>query len=331
MVGGKLRMLVAGGLLVAAFPVLIGCGERANGGEPRPVATEDPGLSEAEARVRCIKADRERLQAELRANGGWRGWYEKLDPFCKDMLELVKAARKEDKEAKVVSGKGGQLAPLEGLLRQCADLRSLGQTDGAAAKDWSSVTTTVDLSNQLWGKGIDLIVVPIPAKFELLPEEFSDSVPESTATTLVRHRYMLALLEQDVEVIDIFPALAAAKAQGEAVYLATDSHWTDQAMRIAAGLIAERIERYEAVRDHARVDYKTEEVVYRYRSPLLKGFLTPEEQEAFPLVEDPALRIIDITGEPYDAANHPYSPVLLFGDSYMMTKRPGSTFAAHLA
>ena len=330
------RVLRSRGSLATAASVLVvilvlgGCGEDAGVVVQQTAPTpEKTALTEEDARNLVIDTERRRLLDELVSYGGWTGWYTSLQPFREDMLALVKAAREKQADAKIVEGSMGHLAPLEGVVRQCGDLDALGKSDGEAATEWSSVSTCVDLSNQLWARGIDLIVVPIPAKFELYPEAFSESPPD-VPTTLVRHRYMVALLELGVEVLDLYPAMSEAKKEGP-VCLLTDSHWNDRAMGVASTLIAERLQRYAVVRERERIEYAVEDVVYRHRSPLVKGFVSSDEQDDYAEVSDPGIRVIDITGEPYDYANNPYSPVLLFGDSYMMNKRAGGTFAAHLA
>ncbi|GEM_PF-3120051 len=317
----------------AAFSVwllsvaLTACGRGASDNAP---TTEEP--TEEWRRSQIMERERDELRARMEERGGWAAWREALEPFRQGLLECVKEAKKKDRKARVVEGRTGQLEPLDGLQRQCADIASLGETNGAAVDQWSSVSTAVDLSNQLWARGIDLIVLPIPAKFELFPEEFSEAVPENVPVTLVRDRFMLALLERGVEVLDVYPAFMQAKGDnGGPLYLKTDSHWADRAVRIAADLVAERLQRYEVVRNHERQAFSAEDITYTYQSPLVKSLVDEASQNAYEQVADPAVRVLDTDGEPYDYLEHADSPVLLFGDSYMMDKRPGSSFAAHLS
>lgn len=88
--------------------------------------------------------------------------------------------------------------------------------------------------DQLAAQGIQLVVVPLPVKASIYPEQFSSRADAATAIQNTSHGdFLAALAERGVLACDVTDALFAAKADGP-VYLARDSHWTPEGMHAAA-------------------------------------------------------------------------------------------------
>lgn len=87
---------------------------------------------------------------------------------------------------------------------------------------------------QLAERGIALVVVPLPVKASIYPEQLSSRAPADRAIQSASHEAFLAALEaRGVMACDVSDALIRAKANGP-VYLARDSHWTPEGMHAAA-------------------------------------------------------------------------------------------------
>ena len=100
--------------------------------------------------------------------------------------------------------------------------------------------------DQLAQRGIHLILMPAPVKPMIEPERLTNRYYAPLPIPLQNPSYpafLLALKNADVDVLDVSEALAQAKLQtGNHQYLLTDTHWTPEAMELAAGLLAQKIQ-----------------------------------------------------------------------------------------
>ncbi len=105
------------------------------------------------------------------------------------------------------------------------------------------VKAIVDFNNQLRERGIHLIMMPAPVKPMIEPERLSKRYHDPLPIPLQNPSYgefLKQLKEAGVDILDVSPALAKAKlTSGQPQFLITDTHWTPEAMDMAAGLLAE--------------------------------------------------------------------------------------------
>ena len=105
------------------------------------------------------------------------------------------------------------------------------------------VKAIVDFNNQLRERGIHLIMMPAPVKPMIEPERLSKRYHDPLPIPLQNPSYgefLKQLKEAGVDILDVSPALAKTKlASGQPQFLITDTHWTPEAMDMAAGLLAE--------------------------------------------------------------------------------------------
>ncbi len=156
------------------------------------------------------------------------------------------------------------------------------------------VSAIVNLSRWLHEDGIDFIYVLVPAKIEVYPEKVCGQLEQGLVISPQRSRFMLALLEAGVEVVDLLPELLREKHRGsEHLYLARSHHLSYNGVVVTAREISARLERYLA---------------------------TEERNEVFELKANHGSRgrmldwaVIDSTGREYSPAVG--SPVLIMGDS----------------
>lgn len=188
----------------------------------------------AQARRRQIEADKRRiLEARARHGGTWESWEAVLAPFH-DALR-VKVAEHPD----------------PGALQGRYHFDELEERDYAALCERGEkglpgpLAMLRSLNIQLRARGIDLIVAPIPKKELVHAEVFSRLAPTDGIYCAHRQRFLLQLLESDIEVIDLVPAFQEAHRRGEWVFFdAEDFHPADGGIQAAARAIAGRLERY---------------------------------------------------------------------------------------
>lgn len=99
----------------------------------------------------------------------------------------------------------------------------------------------VDFNEQLQKRGIELLVVPVPCKALIYPEQLGGSAGGRLDT--VHQEFFKMLTEKGVKVLDLAEPFLKAKAQpGTAnLYCQTDTHWSPYACELTAGLIRERL------------------------------------------------------------------------------------------
>lgn len=116
---------------------------------------------------------------------------------------------------------------------------------GSEAVQPDPVKAIVQFKQQLAMRGIDLIVVPIPVKTIIHAEKMSSRYAFSHP--LLQNPsyddFSLALKKESVLLFDVAPILLQEKRRtGKAQYLNTDTHWTPQAMELAARELAKFIQ-----------------------------------------------------------------------------------------
>ncbi len=170
----------------------------------------------------------------------------------------------------------------------------------------------IDFHRQLAARGIDLIVVPVPAKAAVYPEKLDASLkPLAGERFDPFHRQFFSLLEKEgVAVIDLMPLMLEKRSGAENLYCSTDSHWTSYATELAASRIAAELKKkswYGTVPRH---------VFTRSYTPLVfSGDLAPEG-----LKEE--IRLATVTSSTSRAVAED-SPVILLGDSHTLIFHQG--------
>jgi len=105
----------------------------------------------------------------------------------------------------------------------------------------------LQLKRQLAARGIRLVVMPVPTKPMLYPASVGAGhsrepvLPERLANPSF-DQLRNELEAAGIEVFDPLPALAAARAVGEEVFLRTDSHWSPHGVRAVSRALAARLE-----------------------------------------------------------------------------------------
>lgn len=297
---------------LASAPVAAPAGER-------PATVRYP-WSEKAARERraAIQRDTDARLAALQANGGsWDAWSDRIAPFIIEIGDKVRKA-------------GGSLAQggayFERLhWKQYYELSRLAD-EGKPGP----VKMLEQLNRELRARGIDLIVVPFPYKEEVHAEVFTANAPADGICEPWRQKFILQLLERDIEVVDLVPALRAARGRFPLLfYDAHDNHPALGAIQVAAEQIAQRLERYElaARRSGASPTFQTREAAWVASKEAEDLGFTPGRSY-------PCLQVLDAQGREIQITQDRDSAVVIMGDSYTVTPAPMVTSAAlpmHLA
>ncbi len=182
-------------------------------------------------------------------------------------------------------------------------------------------------------RGIELVVMPAPNKASVYPEKLA-----TRAAGLVNPatRDVLARLEQaGIEIVDLFDVYARARQVPGSpdCYLAQDSHWSPEGMRLAAETVARRLLDSGWVRK-GMTRYELKSVPVERYGDVLEMIRVPQVEKLFQPQKMNCTQVVDAeTGKPY--VDDPNSPVLILGDSFLRIferDEPGSGgFVAHLA
>ncbi len=198
------------------------------------------------------------------------------------------------------------------------------------------VTAIVAFRDALAERGIALLVVPAPGKASVYPDRLSGRFAR-TDTDLHGHtRTFLDRLDAaGVAHVDLFAAFDAARSIDRAppLYLAQDTHWSPEGLRLAAALVAERVAD-EGWVARGNTEYETRTVTVEREGDVVRMVDAPAVSAAFKPESVVCTQIVDPdTQTPYE--DDPASPVLVLGDSFLRIYQhdePGSAgFIAHLA
>jgi hypothetical protein len=193
--------------------------------------------------------------------------------------------------------------------------------------------------DQLQAQGIRLLVVPVPNKECIYPEMLARRAEDSGVIVCEETRRLLDDLDQyGIEYVDLFDVFRRARqAQGRSasgrLYLAQDSHWSPEGVRVAAGAIARRVLDSGTVDRGGRAYVERSVTVMRHGDlvqmlhvPRIERALAPEKIECLQVVESNA-------GTPYRDVQE--SEILILGDSFLRVyeqDEPGAAgLIAHLA
>ena len=180
----------------------------------------------------------------------------------------------------------------------------------------------LDFKAQLDAAGIELILVPVPAKAFVYPEALG-AAGGGRADTFHQEFYA-ALRKQGVTVIDLLPDLLAQRdAAGGPVFCKTDTHWSGAGIRIAsakiAALLSDRPWLKEAAKTKTAVAERTVEITGD-----LQGMLGGAAKETV------TLRFVgtEASGGATAVAPDRASPLVLLGDSHTLVFHAGADMLA---
>ena len=272
-----------------------------------PTASDEAFVHRATSR----REDAEHIDELLAAHGGsWERWHAALAPLRVEMASLLEQA-------------GGDLVRRGVTYRRKGHEKLLEFTP---PEGWptAQVAMLSALRDQLAQERIDLIAVPVPEKEIVAIDTFASDAPGDGLVAPYRLMAHRALLEADIEVIDVAPALRKAGADGAEVYYGgSDHHLADAGIRAVAAEIARRLRRYDIPPRWTRlVTWERSLRINRVFAPKYGGAV-----HRATCVGEPGYKPLDMGSGP--------TPVLLTGDSLLSFPTrfnvESASLAAHLA
>ena len=194
----------------------------------------------------------------------------------------------------------------------------------------------ISFRDDLSKRGIRLLVVIAPNKASIYPEMLAARADADAAPVNPMTRAVLSKLDEaGVEVVDLFEVYHQARQARDnpACYLAQDSHWSPEGMRLAAQAVASKIldSGWEA---RGPIEYELKPTMVERHGDILRMIRTPQIERLYRPERLHCMQVLDArTAKPY--ADDPNTPVLVLGDSFLRIyerDEPGSAgFVSHLA
>jgi hypothetical protein len=225
----------------------------------------------------------------------------------------------EQQNAAAVAGSDGWL-----YLRAELRFLSVGRFWAAAAAVSRSpksgladpLPAILDFNKQLKERGIQLLVVPIPPKAAIYPEEILPELAISgkeTMTTL--NRFYDELRANGVEVLDLAPRYFEFRAkEHDLLFCKTDSHWSGLGCMLAAQAIAQAV-RAKIATQPSGSHYVSDWVSISLDGDL-GGLLGPDTPKTAP--ERISVRSVTDKATGKNVEPDSNSSVLLLGDSFTL-------------
>ncbi len=225
----------------------------------------------------------------------------------------------------------GQTLAKDGWLFLTAELRHLGVGpfwgDAAAAVSRSArkdaadpLPAIADFQAQLEQAGVELILMPVPAKAVIYPDKLLDAPapkPGDPSVAGADEEFLKVCVRQGVNVLDLAPAFQAARADETVpLYCRTDSHWSGRGCEVAAALLAKDIRARPWFAGVSARKFKSEQRDEKITGDLaaIAGGNVPPE----------TVRQRFVTGESgVPPADWRESPILLLGDSHTLVFHAG--------
>ena len=256
----------------------------------------------AAERKAAIERDKATILQALNSHGGnWDIWQSKLQAFYKDLMA------KKGKEGSMTQGPFFfERLHYEKYMELCAQ----ADTDRPGP-----LRMLKALNLQLRQRGIDLIVVPYPLKEEVHADVFSEKAPSDGWFIPYRQKFLLQLLEADVEVIDLVPALQAARSRFSYIfYDHHDNHPASGGVEVGAEEIVRRLGRYDM-----KIPEGSSPIKLHIKPVILEKGVIINEHKDEETHHYPANSVVTEDGKPLDLPLNPASPMVIMGDSYTRT------------
>ncbi len=193
-----------------------------------------------------------------------------------------------------------------------------------------ALTAIVDFRDALAKRGIGLLVVPVPNKESVYPDQLT------VTHTQQHHWHQLDSLFEGmrsagVNALDLRTTFARARDAGvdteTPLYLTQDSHWSPSGLSLAAQTIASTIRPMLAVDKSSQ--YSTRPVLLERHGDLIAMLQSPEISQDVAPESITAVQVLDSAGQPVRSELD--SQVLLLGDSFLRIFERDAPLSAGLA
>lgn len=281
-------------------------------------------LAEQNARRKHVDWQLRQIKDEVNAHEGYEKWREQAAPFQQGLQETLDLLK--DAGSDIMLGEDGYLFSRFNTL-YLLEKELVYQKEGVY---FDACAAIIDFDRELSNRGIDLIFVPIPARAECFPDKLVPGTPPTLNIAPQLTKFMQALSEMDVEVIELGGNFRTYRERGDLTYFRTEARLSNWAVARLARILVGRLERYNFLQDPAtpRVEYQTASKNVSWRGSLLEG-LDKDKQEGYVDEVEAVFTVSDVTGQAFTPP--PDSPILLAGDAARWYEQEGASLAAHLS
>ncbi|WP_405342431.1 hypothetical protein [Fibrobacter sp.] len=175
----------------------------------------------------------------------------------------------------------------------------------------------LELKKYLDSLNVQLLVVPVPVKEEIYGERLVDGTAADLCVNPAGREFTREMLAAGLDVLDLYPALMAAKSGDEPPhysYQRYDTHWALPGMLAAMELLASRVTQYSWYAESgAQPGSLNLQETKTLREGDLVAHLPDAEKSKYPADTLPVMKIFKGT-EAYKGGKN--SPILLMGDSF---------------
>jgi hypothetical protein len=241
-------------------------------------------------------------------------------PFLADLTRQVAAAEKAN--LSTVSGRDGwmffvpelralSIGPFWG--EQAIKVSRASKTDYA-----DPLPAITDFNDQLRKAGIELIVVPVPAKAAVYSEAISMAVKAADGSPPrldpFQQEFYRLLTDNGVTVLDLMPLyLSHRHDKEELLYCKTDTHWSGRGLALAAQTIVNHMRDRPWLKDVPKAKFASQ-----VREVEISGDLARMLDEKNPARETLSLTFVGAGNNLTPIEPDRDSPVLLIGDSHTL-------------
>jgi SGNH hydrolase-like domain, acetyltransferase AlgX len=255
-------------------------------------------------------------------------------PQLKDIAQ--KAATAETAGQLALAGKDGWLYFVPELralsVGKFWGIHAAGVSRASKPEYADPLAAIVDFHDQLKQAGIELLLVPIPAKVAVYPESLLSGLPKPDDNKPPRrldvyHQEFYALLrEHGIELVDLLlPFLEQRNGPDGPLYCQTDSHWSGRGAKLAADIIADRVKDRPWLKELSRGQFATDDHRVKITGDLARIINeTNPVTESVPITFSGRQQGRQIVAEPPSRS----SPVLLMGDSHTLVFHDPLLFAS---
>jgi len=221
---------------------------------------------------------------------------------------------------------------LDKELRHLSSSKYWNENPSTEESTFDPLPAILDFKAQLDKAGVDLLLVPVPAKAAIYPDKLTaeNPAPPLIPTDLAQtDREFYNLLEKKgVNVLDLTESFLKARNEGcPDLYCKTDTHWSPAGIQLAAKKIVERIKDFPWVASQPKVETQVLDAPLEIHGDL-GATLTPP-----PAAETLMTRFIGVAGVEgiQPLPNYKESPVILLGDSHNLVFHSGGDMHAQAA
>ena len=175
----------------------------------------------------------------------------------------------------------------------------------------------LELKKYLDSLNVQLLVVPVPVKEEIYGERLVEGTAADLCVNPAGREFTRDMLAAGIDVLDLYPALMAAKSGDEPPhysYQRYDTHWALPGMLAAMELLASRVTQYSWYAESgAQPGSLNLQETKTLREGDLVAHLPDAEKSKYPADTLPVMKVFKGT-EAYKGGKN--SPILLMGDSF---------------